>query len=231
MALTGCKGGDAPSTEPKAGAKKVDALPPVDIKPGEEAQLMPLTEGNQWTYKVDEALGNKGGVNRGSSEVTFKISKVVDGPDGKDATIEVSAGGKLTNKQIWRVSKDGIFQVAAGLKLDKLTPPQPLVKFPIKEGDKYSWTGVGTVAAKPAQMKADYVIKGSRLVDTEMGQVQALLVESVTEITIDKNQKGASALSMWFKPGTGLVRIQESTRFPTFGRQAVLRLKNFAPKQ
>lgn len=231
-AIAGCKGGDASAGGGgKTPVKSAEPIAAIDLKPGEEATIFPVAEGNQWTYKVEEAIGSKTGVNRGSAEATFKITKVTDSPEGKDVEIEVSAGGKVTNKQIWRITKDGISSVASGVKLDKLTPPQTIVKFPIKDGDKYSWSGTGIVAGKPAKMKSNYTVKGSRVVDTEMGQVQALLIESDTTIEIDAKNKGASRLATWYKPGTGLVRIQESTQFPSFGRQALLRLKSFSPKQ
>ncbi len=230
--VTACLiGGCGSSSSTATTGTKAPPVAPAEVKPGDEATLFPIAVGNQWTFDEQEAIVAGNGQRRtGQAEVTLRISKVSDANGGKQVTLDVLTGGKLTNRQGWLLTKDGLFQNQTGLKLDPVKPPQPIAKFPIKEGEVTKWAGVGTFGDDhQAKQTSELTTKGSRLVDTDMGQVSAILFQSVSTIQTTKT-KGTTEMSLWLRPGTGIAKIEQKIMFAA-GRQIIeLTLKNFTPK-
>jgi hypothetical protein len=212
-------------------SKAAEPIAPATVKPGDEANLFPAVVGNQWTYNAQGTSATTGhSPVEENIEVKFKIAKVDQTADGKSVELEISSGEKVTNRQRWLFTKDGIFLTDTGIVLQPLTPMQPLIKFPVKDGDTYTWTGVGPFGkVEKAKMSSDTVVKGSRLVDTEMGQMSAILVQSNSKVDTGK-VKGITEISMWLKPGTGIVRLEQGLGFPGARQLETLRLKSFTPK-
>jgi len=224
----GCGSSSGPSTSVN---KSAEPVVPATVRPGEEATLFPAVVGNQWTFDA-EGTSVTQGHNPVSEhlEVKFKVTKVEQTPNGKAVEIEISTTEKVTNRQRWLINKDGIFLTDTGLVLQPLEPMQPMLKFPVKDGEKYTWVGTGPFGkVAKAKMSSDSVVKGSRLVDTEMGQMSAVLVDSNSKVDTGKT-KGVTQISIWFKPGTGIVRLEQGLGFPGARQVETLRLKSFTPK-
>jgi hypothetical protein len=227
LALIGCGKPEetalGSTTNPKT--QLATSMADVEVKPGDEASLLPIKQGARWTFATEEAVAGPGGQVRNTSDVIFEMSKVEPWGGGQKVTIEMTTGGKVSNRQIWGINKEGIFLLATGLKLNALTPPQPICRFPVKTGDKYTWSGKGKIGDNVADMTTQYEVKGNRIVDTEQGQTKALMIESAT-ILKSKGTVGESRLAVWIRPGSGVVRLSEVTKFGNILRSAKLRLKS-----
>ncbi len=227
LLIAGCGSGAKTTTT----GKPADPIAPATIKPGEEATLFPMAVGNQWVYDASGVSSTRtGGQQQNQTEVTFKMTKVTDVPGGQEAEFDVMANGNLTNKQKWLLNKEGLYQTATGKKLDPMTPMQPIVKFPIQEGATLEpWTGTGPFGDETtAKMSSTAKSMGPRLVDTEMGQVSAFMFQSTSKIEMKKT-KGGTELTLWLKPGVGIVRLEQTLVFPDINQTMTLRLKSFTP--
>jgi len=226
LAVVGCKSSSSGYVPPK-----VSAMPAAALKPGDELSAMPLAVGNQWTFDEVETVAAANGENRRiPAEVVIRCAKVTDVPGGKEGLLEVMNGDKVSNRLTWRVTQEGIFQVTNGLDNGPITPPQPIAKFPMKEGEETKWTGTGPFGKdKAAKQTSTLTTRGSRLVDTGMGQVSALYFTSSTDV---QGSKGAAKteMSLWLKPGTGIAKLIQLLKVPDGQQLVVLSLKNFTPK-
>lgn len=213
-----------------ASVKSAAPVVPAVVNPGEEASLFPLVVGNQWTFEVEgTSMSTNGGQTPLSGEITLKLTKVDDIPGGKQGTMEVYRNGQLNNRQVWSVTKDGVFQISSTLKLVPSTPPQPIAHFPLKEGEAIKWKGTGPFGGDPAvPMESTLTNKGPRTVDTGMGQMSAIMFESLTTIKTAKIN-AETQNTVWLKPGTGIVRLLQVEKAAGGQGAATLRLKSFTP--
>ena len=222
LATAGCGHGGGSAYQPKP-VPKVEA---VAVKEGIEQNLLPLDEGNQWTYTVSVTAIAGGRRLGGEKEQTFKVAKVEPQGDGKKATFELWLDGKLSDRQVWLVNSKGIFQVATGLDLKPFTSPQPVIFFPVTPGATFDWNGNTPQGASVVKSK----VLGPQEVDTDSGRVSAIAVSSNSQITTSKG-KGSSSSTIWLCPGTGIVRfVQQETSGSRVG-QIVMRLKSHSLKK
>ncbi|MBS1717518.1 MAG: hypothetical protein JSS72_07280 [Armatimonadetes bacterium] len=229
----GAKGGSAASTEAK--------VAPVDLASLTAETLMPFQEGNQWVYEVETTI--QAGNNRRTNQanLTYKIVKVEKDGDGTLATFEIYNGDKLADKQVWREDAKGIYQVAMGQDLKKYTSPQPMILFPVKEGDTFSWKGTGLVpTGKTGPIEAQNHVLGSQEVDTRMGRLAGVAIESTSNFSFmaspgkgkpEQLVKGKTDGTVWLAPKLGLIRSAQRIMAGQVGFAQTLRLKSFTGKQ
>lgn len=219
--------------------KKTEAPPVAQINPGEERKLMPLAVGNQWTYAIEvteQAAGGQGQTR--NAEITWRVARVNTNGNATVGEIEVVQDGAVRDLQVWRVTDKGVYQVSVGNNPRRaFSTPQPVVQFPIKDGAKFTWTGTGpTVAGSTGQSRVDNVIRGIQTVDTEVGPMSAVAVESNSRFTVAipaaqgrpaRSAQGTMQSTTWFSPEVGLVRAQQTTTVAgAAGQRIVLRLKS-----
>lgn len=222
IAIVGCRGGDGNGYTPVPPSK----LEPVSVKPGQEATLMPIAVGNQWTYNVETIIATQKGKAQRKGELTFKITKVDDTSNGKRATIDILSSGKVTERQIWLVNDKGIYQVSTGVaKPVTYSTPIPLILFPVDKNKTFKWKGSGG----PYQRSIDAKILENQEVDTDEKRYSAIGVETKGENKDGKVTQKTSGI-IWFVPGVGLVRYRESTLSSENATEQLLQLKSHSLK-
>ncbi len=232
--LAGCKTqGSGDNYVPKKKAPLASGI----LAPGEEAAYFPLNVGNQWTYTYESKVQQGNRVMTGNPiEVTYKITKVTKEPKGKFAVLEIYTEDKLSDRQVWHVDNTGIYQVAMGKNLVKFSSPQPIVKFPIKEGATFSWNGTGTAGnGTVGQLSVKSTMTGEQPVDAAGSTFNGIDVSSTGTIKTNKVQ-AKTVSDVWFVPNVGLVRYQQSATGKsadgktTTARVEQLRLKSYSLK-
>lgn len=223
--IAGC-GDKQANTVPKQ-APKVIAT---EVPAGQEMTLFPMVVGNQWIYNVESALQTPQGSKSATQEATFRISEVKPFHDGKTCTLEVIAAGKVTEKSSWSIDSKGIYQNTAGTPPVPYNPPQPVMTFPPKKGSKFTWSGVGkrNVGAN-GPIKANSTILGPQEVDTDMGRMSAIAVETRATWS-DKNVEYQMASTVWWAPGVGIVRYLQVVGSKDGTSSVLLRLKSHSLK-
>ncbi|MCW5942565.1 MAG: hypothetical protein KIS66_10060 [Fimbriimonadaceae bacterium] len=228
--LVGCGSGGGGNYKPRPEAK----VAPATVAPGDEASLFPFKVGNKWVFEVEgETLTTQAKAMTRSS-VTFQVTGIVDGPNGKDATIKVTTeaqnGEKRSTNQKWRVNDKGIFQLLAGVNEIPFNPPQPILPFPAEKGKRVQYKGTGAVATKAAGTLSGYTeVLGPQEVDTGGGRLSAIACQMAGDWSgpddKGKTVKGKFGYMVWFAPKIGPVRIR--TELATEGASAyqTLRLK------
>jgi len=77
-------------------------------------------------------------------------------------------------------------------------------------------------------MKVDGKILGFQTVDTEIGSMQAIAVETTTTWSATTNGKSVpftERATSWYAPDKGLVRLHQEVTFPTGQMTVTIRLK------
>ncbi len=204
LTLVGCRSGASGYTP--VPPPKVEAVS-LDLKSA--GDLMPLEVGNAWTYAMKVQATQKGkatGGNQGS--LTYRVdSKRGDG----GALLVLEQDGMVQDRQIWRSSPDGLYQLSGGPNQTPYTPPQPVAPFPLKEGAKFRWSGKGLMAnGKVAHGEATSDVAAPQKIDTAMTGADATM--SAIPITTNTTFPGGKSVNTtWFKPGVGMVRYRQET--------------------
>jgi len=186
------------------------------LSSGQEATLMPFTIGATWIYALETTRTINGRDAGGESgTIQFKVAKTVPKSGGTQAVIEVSREGQMTDRQIWLLNSKGLYQVAVGLNSALYTPMQPLVIFPVVENATFAFDGTGpTAVGKIGKMTGSGKILASQGLDTELGRMSGIPVESLSKFTTDNGQ-GQMENTTWFKPGVGIVRLKQTVLYQT----------------
>jgi hypothetical protein len=207
--------------------KPVETIPPATITPGNETSVMPLDKGNQWTYAattVTEANGVEGPST--NFEVTWTVTESKQTANGVRATIVTTQNGQRKDTQEWLVNSKGIYQLSDGTPTIGFKPPLPILVFPAKPDSTFHYSGTGpTGFGDSGNHVSDNTILSSQVVDTAMGQMSAIPVESVGTVTA-RGIKGQSKVSVYFAPGTGIVRMRQEAVAGSKGYIVLLKLKS-----
>ncbi len=192
--------------------KPVAKVETVAIHEGVDQNLMPFKVGNEWTFvaNVSQNVGGRQRIEPPASQV-FKITKVENTPQGARATFEVTLNGSLSSRLIWLANDKGIYQVADGLSLKPVDPPKPIIVFPAEKGKTFSWSGIATMTdGKPGRTKSESMILAPQEVETEVGRLSAICVESKVTFGEGKDQSRAVS-SIWLVPGVGMALYTQDT--------------------
>jgi len=239
LSLTGCSGpGKGGGYTPKPEEKVV----PITIAEGQEADLFPAKVGNTWVYEDDSSQATAQGQRSAKTEVTFKITGVVDTADGKEVTVNVLADGKLSDRMKWRIGSNGIYELsgtlretaASPLKDVKFEPPVPVLPFPTKDRTQIDVAATGVrPAAGVGPFKSKVTVDGIQEVDTAMGRFSALSSTSVSTYQ-NKGIKCQTSSTAYWAPKVGIVRyvqdiVLTNADGKTISSNSVLRLKSHQP--
>ncbi len=215
VGLAGCNkgGGDSTSSGNYTPKKPAEAIP-YNLAPGQDADLFPAAEGNTWVYSSKAVVNPGGAMNEG--ELTFKCVKVEQLPEGKLVKIDiVSKDPSKPEKTAWLITKDGIYQVAAGSQGSQFVPRQPVVPFPAQPGKEFSWEGTGLLPGLTnGKSTLTGTITGVVEAETEIGRFKALAVDTTQRWTIPAKDKqpetrGESHSTIYYAPKVGIVRFRQ----------------------
>ena len=228
LALIGCGNSGSPSTA------KAPEVAQVKVTPQNQLSLFPLEVGNTWTY-VMEVVAQSATAPKQSltAEIQYKIIKVTkDSADSAHATLAVMQDGKQQDEQEWGYDSKGLYQLSMKAAKTPFTPKQPVIKFPPKEGGTFKWEGSGlTPIGKPGTMRYAYKNDGNQNVDTEMGQMNALFMQTGGSFKATGGIQGQLIVNSWFSPGVGLVRYRQVVYVKGANSSITLRLKSYTVKK
>ena len=214
LLVVGCKGGDTYTAKP---AKKIE---PAKVAAGEEAKLYPLTLGTQWVYATES--GGR------IDEMTVKVIGIRQEGGATVATLSTTLVNQTPQTVEVRMDSTGIYQTTAP-KGGTYNPPQPLLTFPLETETKtYQMTGPLPVGDQSGPLKLTLKYIGPQEVDTDMGRMSALAVESVMSWTTPDGQAQTYAMS-WWAPGIGFVRQRIETTMPQGSQVTLMKLKTYSP--
>ena len=175
--------------------------------------------GSQLTYEVI-------GTNR---DVTFRIADASGSDDAKTVTFEVVEEGKVSDVFKWRLDSKGITQVTAR-KGVAFEPPQPLLVLPFKGGDEFRYEGKGAypsvATGDPTSGALESIskVRGIEVVDTALGKIEAVAVQSITVYSSGKFTYREDATT-WFSPKYGIVRYVQTVSRKEDNRTSTMRLR------
>jgi hypothetical protein len=212
IALAGCGQGGSYTPKP------VDKIEPASVAAGEEAKLYPLKVGNQWVYSSES--GGR------TEEVTIKVASVRQEGDATYGTLTTTLSGGDSRSVEIKVDSKGIFQVTSPSGA-VYTPPQLLVQFPLDSPmatldftGPYPFNGEGA-----QQMAVKYI--GVQEVDTDMGRMSTLAVESITTWTTEAGPARSYTIT-WWAPGIGFVRQRQEIALPESSAVILMKLKSYS---
>lgn len=209
MVVAGC--GKAGSTADGYVPQKPKEVASTILPPGQEAEYFPVAVGNQWTFQAtnQQAVGTRQ-TKPLVMDVTYKITAVQPVPGGgKDAFIQVlDDTGKVVDRQQWRITSKGLYQIAVGPKLSRFSVPQLVLPFPVKTGQKFTWAGSLTdEKGKTRTGKQTSTVGAQEPIDTMMpsGAFSALAI-ATTGTLETSDVAGKIVNTTWFIPHVGLGR-------------------------
>jgi hypothetical protein len=204
------------------------APPPKGANTSETEGYYPTKAGTKWVYS--RKSGPKG--QQKEIELTYVITEAAE-KDGtkiitqaREVSVRLADGTPLPSESVpedrFAVSGSGVFRTETKFGdprkrvLDKLEPPQPLIKLPIKPGETWEYT------TKRAELEIGVKCKtvGLENVEVPAGKYKTLRIEEVLSSTSNGRQF-TSTQSFWYAPGIGRVKSEEQT--------GVKELKSFTP--
>ena len=226
ISLSGCGSKGSAVYKPT----KPKDVPIIRVATGEERQLFPLAEGNEWNYVGNTSVTAAQGSGSRRSEIQFKITKVTQTGSTTRAEMDIYTDGAKSDHQIWDVTDQGIFQISAGLdKQTNYSPPQPTITWPLTPGRTFDWQGNGlTAEAKVSETKIHSTLQEPREVDTLAGPIFAYGVEG--QITPTGKEKSAGVTLAYWAPKVGLVRFTQQINTTASVAKISLSLKSYTLK-
>ncbi len=220
--LAGC------STAPKPAQTATEKIPLVWREAFADT-LLPASKGSQWVYSV-EAL-DAFARTTASTSVTYRVDEVSKTSGSTTAKISVHGPDGVLDRATWRISPNGIDQTTGEASNLPFEPPLPIVKFPLKDGETWTYSGKGprpTGGAGPFTQSFRAV--GAEEVDTGVGRKQAFAIESTSKWTADGKNFRAEYKS-WWAPDTGLVRSFQRVVAPNTAASQRMWLETDSPTE
>ncbi len=177
--------------------------------------LLPLAPGTTW----DMAADAKGIV---------KIQGRVIGQDASGGSlIEFRKNGSLWRREAYSNTTSGLFLLEMGedeKPMMRLSPPVPILRYPLHEGDSQSWRGIfryGTLVYPATSFSR---ISALEKIKSPLGAVFTYRIDTL--ITINQEGKLVKFPTIrWLAPGTGF--MQRS--FVDEGHNYLTELRKFTP--
>lgn len=199
----GCSGPTAYKPKP------APPIEPVDLATITKDNLVPITLGSEWDYAFESQATTAAGTEPREGRMRFTVTDVKAAADGQRVSFSVTQDDIEVDRQVWLINDKGIYQLSSGIKPIPYNPPQPLVFFPVKDGDKREWKGKGLCPdASPGTMRSTITVRGTQTVDTNVGQRPTVLVETAVSYQSEKST-GVQTVSTYYQPGVGIVRLKQ----------------------
>lgn len=203
LPLAGCNQNQASGYVPE----EIKIVNAAQAAKANDLDYFPMARGNQWVYEVSTNVTVGGSPSRSDKqEMTFRCTNVYTQGDRTYGTLEAVAKGMVNERQQWILEKGkGLFQVSVGDPPKAFTPPQPAMRFPMKEGTQFKWEGHGFVPDGTSRdAKMDSVVQKNQEVDTDAGRMMATPILSTISWAT-----GRAAQTTWWAPGVGIARYRQ----------------------
>lgn len=176
------------------------------------------TAANYWPFKVGNTWTLETKVNDKTTSMVLTVIKVIPAEgNASDAYIEYQTGGNVMQTEIYRFDDRGISRVADGKDAaNTLSPPFLVIRYPLADGSKWTWTGtITTAAGQTFKGTSDLSVSGPETVKTADGDFKAMRVHSELAVLLPGGQKAMFPNDYWFSSGVGMVqqsaKINETT--------------------
>ncbi len=162
------------------------------------ADFWPFHKGNTWT--IAATLGEK------KMTQVITVTKVVT-KDGKTrAELEYKTDGRSTQLETYEADTHSIARVSSGPNGgNKLTPPLPVVQFPLTAGKKWNWKGKVALNGSSFNGSAVLAVSGPETIKTDAASFRTMRVHVDLEV-----MSGEQTLKVqndyWFAANVGLVK-------------------------
>lgn len=179
--------------------------------------IFPMAEGMSWTYQMTQEFG--AGVSANDPSVTpdadgkvrLPVTITVTGAEKIDNVnahkVELRRDGKLQTIQFLQVNEQGVFELARGDESGekiKFDPPQKILSFPLKVGEKWEYHGGGG---------GEEVAESYEIVAHESVQVPAGKFEAY-HLRVIGTQPFNSVVDRWYVPNLGEIKDVTEVRRP-----------------
>ena len=171
--------------------------------PKSAADYWPFREGNTWT--IDTTIGEK------KMTQVITVTKVTT-KDGKTrAELEYKTEGRAIQLETYEVDANSIQRVSSGPNgANKLTPPLPVVQFPLTAGKKWDWKGeVVTSGGAPIKATAQLTVSGPEVIKTDAGTFSSMRVHLDLEL-VAEGETIKAPNDYWFASNIGMVKQKAS---------------------
>jgi len=168
-----------------------------------------------------EALGDLNPNAKIADRAIVKIAEidipveVVQSDQGGDLKLQLEAYGQVFEREQYKYDDKSFNLVdAAG---ESYEPPLPLLKFPMRVGDTFTWKGRMTAGTAPHEAEAKISISTDKLIGTATGPQECILVVVDLSIESGASKPATRKLRFWFVKDKGLLKRQfgiGSTREP-----------------
>lgn len=162
--------------------------------------IFPLAKGQKQVYQVTS--------DPNKPELTNKITEFRETKDTKLAVMQTTYNQNLISVRAYAAAPKGLLLVALGSSEPlRFQPPLPLIRFPVKFNETYSWSG--TLTGKKTKMLGYALVRvagAENLVQDKIKRVAYRLDMIIATKKQDKFERQQTTL--WFAPNVGLVREQ-----------------------
>lgn len=169
------------------------------------ADYWPFKEGSTWT--IDTTVGEK----KMTQVITVRKATTKEGKTR--AELEYVTDKKIVQVEIYEVNDKSLVRLASGKDgANKLTPPFPVIQFPLTDGKKWQWKGEIATENGTFKGSSEQTVSGPETVKTDAGTFSATRVHVDLEIMAGE-QTLKVVNDYWFAPNVGLVK-QKATIGP-----------------
>ena len=164
------------------------------------ADYWPFKEGNTWTLltkvrdqQVDQVV------------TVVNIAK----KDGKtEARLEYKfrQNGQTIQTEIYQSDSKSLSRIASGPNASgKISPPFPVVLYPLTDGKKWDWKGMITINGQEFKGVSKQTASGPENITSSAGTFKAMRVH--VDLTVSSQGKDQKLINdYWFAPNVGLIK-------------------------
>ena len=168
------------------------------------ADYWPFKAGNTWTLLTKIQDKNDPQTKTMSQVITVSKATTKDGKT--EAVLEYKAEGKTTQTETYQADAKSLMRIASGVGGGaKISPPFPVVLFPLTDGKKWDWKGTIKINGQDIAGSSHHTIRGPETLKTDAGTFQAMHVHVDLTVTA-QGQSQKLVNDYWFAPKVGLVK-------------------------
>jgi hypothetical protein len=136
----------------------------------------------------------------------ISVGKVMTLGKATGVALDIRQNGKLTRQEVFKEQADGLYFVGAGAS-DKMeiSPPICLVKYPVKDGEAVTWSGILRFKGTNAPGTAFSRVSARDTVKLPGGTFPVWRVDTVISTTVEGAQVAFPTVR-YFSPGIGIVK-------------------------
>lgn len=167
-------------------------------------ELLPLQTGARWSMTTRTASRSQNRDVSGAEEIVITGKQAAPAPEG--VIMDMRRNGKSYRQEIFLAKSDGLYMSAAG-SADKMTitPPLPLVKYPVTDGQTAVWNGILRFKGTAAPGTSYSRVSARETVKTPAGSFPTYRIDTVITTTVEGRQVSFPS-TRWLSPRVGIVR-------------------------